>query len=25
VVRWTGNDSADYDLTLYMTLPKSET
>lgn len=24
VVRWTGNDSADYDLTLYMTLPKSE-
>jgi len=25
VVRWTGNESADYDLTLYMTLPKSET
>jgi len=25
VVRWTGHDSADYDLTLYMTLPKSET
>jgi type VI secretion system protein ImpJ len=24
VVRWTGNESADYDLTLYMTLPKSE-
>jgi type VI secretion system protein ImpJ len=22
VVRWTGNDSADYDITLYMTLPK---
>ena len=25
VVRWSGNESADYDLTLYMTLPKSET
>ena len=25
VVRWTGNESADYDLVLYMTLPKSET
>jgi type VI secretion system protein ImpJ len=25
VVRWTGNELADYDLTLYMTLPKSET
>ena len=24
VVRWTGNEAADYDLTLYMTLPKSE-
>jgi type VI secretion system protein ImpJ len=22
VVRWTGNESADYDITLYMTLPK---
>jgi type VI secretion system protein ImpJ len=25
VVRWTGNELADYDLTLYMTLPRSET
>ena len=25
VIRWTGNETADYDLTLYMTLPKSET
>jgi type VI secretion system protein ImpJ len=25
VARWTGNESADYDLTLYMTLPRSET
>ena len=24
VIRWTGHESADYDLTLYMTLPKSE-
>src|SRR5208282_1234188 len=24
VVRWTGNELADYDLTLYMTLPKSD-
>ncbi|MBV9391977.1 MAG: type VI secretion system baseplate subunit TssK [Verrucomicrobia bacterium] len=24
VVRWTGNDTADYDVTLYMTLPKAE-
>ena len=23
VVRWTGNDAADYDVTLYMTLPKT--
>jgi type VI secretion system protein ImpJ len=23
VVRWTGNDSADYDITLYMTLPRA--
>ena len=25
VVRWTGNESADYDITLYMTLPKAPT
>lgn len=24
VVRWSGNDTADYDVTLYMTLPKAE-
>src|ERR1700739_499713 len=25
VVRWTGNESADYDITLYMTLPRAPT
>ncbi|HEX6564472.1 MAG TPA: type VI secretion system baseplate subunit TssK [Chthoniobacterales bacterium] len=25
VVRWTGNESADYDITLYMTLPRTPT